>query len=112
MRRILLLLVTLSLPMMAQQVRLRAYVGSDESGAASVTEVIKQLGEHCPSVAATTEKANADYLLLVSDDGSGPARKGRAIVLSSADGTVLKTVKERSFKTAVGAVCPMMTTHR
>src|ERR1700674_4721567 len=50
---------------------------------------IKTFQKTCPSVTVTTRQDNADYSVMVSDDGSGAARKGRSAVASTVFGKIV-----------------------
>ena len=51
-----------------------------------VVEGIKDFQKTCPSVTVTSRQDNADYSVLVADDGSGAGRKGRSAVASTVSG--------------------------
>lgn len=77
------------------------------SGVAGSTaaEGIKIFLKECPSVELTTRQDRADYIVGLSDDGSGVGRKGRRAVVSTTEGTVVLANSTRSLKNAVKDAC-------
>jgi hypothetical protein len=76
------------------------------SGAdAVVVQGIKAFQKTCPSVTITARQDNADYTVLVADDGSGAARKGRSAVVSTAAGDVVLASSARGLGSAVKNAC-------
>jgi hypothetical protein len=54
-----------------------------------VVQGIKDFQKSCPSVTITARQDNADYSVLVANDGSGAGRKGRSAVVSTPKGDIL-----------------------
>jgi len=77
------------------------------SGVADSTaaEGIKLFRKECPSVEVTVRQDRADYIVGVTDDGSGAGRRGRRAVVSTSDGTVVFANSTRSLKNVVKDAC-------
>ncbi len=77
------------------------------SGIANATaaEGIKLFRDECPAADLTTRSDKADYIVGVTDDGSGAGRKGRRAVVSTQEGTMLFANSTRSLKNAVKDAC-------
>lgn len=68
-------------------------------------EGIKIFLKECQSVELTTRQDRADYIVSLSDDGSGPGRKGRRAVISTTEGRIVFVNSTRSLKNAVKDSC-------
>jgi len=71
----------------------------------TVAEGIKLFQDRCPGVMINMRRDAADYIVSVTDDGSGAARKGRRAIVSKPNGDLLKAESDRSLKTAVEHAC-------
>lgn len=71
----------------------------------TVAEGIKLFQDRCPGVMINMRREAADYIVSVTDDGSGAARKGRRAIVSKPNGDLLKAESDRSLKTAVEHAC-------
>ncbi len=72
---------------------------------AVVVQGIKAFRKTCPSITITARQDNADYSVLVADDGSGAGRKGRSAVVSTASGDVVFASSARALGSAVKNAC-------
>ena len=70
-----------------------------------VVEGIKDFQKTCPSVTVTSRQDNADYSVLVADDGSGAGRKGRSAVASTVSGDIVLASSARGLGSAIKNVC-------
>ena len=76
------------------------------SGAdAVVVEGIKDFQKSCPTVTISARQDNADYSVLVANDGSGAARKGRSAVVSTAKGDIVIASSARELAFDVKNAC-------
>ena len=75
------------------------------TGDSTVAEGIKLLQDNCPFVAVNMRRDKADYIVSVTDDGSGAARKGRRAVVFTPDGNLLIAHSTRSLKNAIKDSC-------
>lgn len=72
---------------------------------ATAAEGIKLVQQNCSGVAVNMRRDKADYVIALSDDGSGSARKGRRAVVFTPDGQVVFVNSTRSLKNAVKDAC-------
>jgi hypothetical protein len=70
-----------------------------------VAQGVKEFRKSCPAVALTTRQDNADYSVLVADDGSGAGRKGRSAILSAVSGDVILASSTRALESAIKNTC-------
>jgi hypothetical protein len=70
-----------------------------------VVQGIKDFQKDCPSVTVTARQDNADYSVLVANDGSGAGRKGRSAVVSTPKGDIVIASSERGLAAAVKNAC-------
>lgn len=82
-------------------------VSGDNSSITS--EGIKLAQSECHNITVNMRSDLSDYLMTVSDDGSGAARKGRRAVVTKPNGDVVSTVSARSLKNAVKDACVAIT---
>lgn len=68
-------------------------------------EAIKLFHKKCPAVDLTIRQDKADYIVGVSDDGSGDYRKGRRAVVSTSEGTVVMANSARNLSSVVKEAC-------
>jgi hypothetical protein len=73
--------------------------------ASIIAEGIKLAQSECHEVTLNTRSDLADYVMAVSDDGSGAGRKGRRAVVTKPNGDIVATVATRSLKNAVKDAC-------
>jgi hypothetical protein len=73
-----------------------------------VAEATKILIKSCPGVSVTTVTDGADYSVLVADDGSGAARRGRRAVVSNSTGKVVMASSTRAFSSSIKNACEAM----
>lgn len=74
-------------------------------GGSTVAEGIKLFQEHCTPVSLNMRRDMADYIVAVTDDGSGAARKGRRAVVFKRNGDLVMADSTRSLKSAVKDAC-------
>jgi hypothetical protein len=74
-------------------------------GDSTVAEGIKLLQRDCSAVVVNMRRDKADYIVSVTDDGSGAARKGRRAVVFTPDGSLIFANSARSLKNAVKDAC-------
>jgi hypothetical protein len=84
----------------------RVLVNGDDS--ATVSEGIKMVQASCSGLTVNEHANIADYVMTVSDDGSGAARKGRRALVSKRDGDVLSSIAARKLKSAVKDACSVI----
>jgi len=72
---------------------------------AVVVQGIKDFQKDCPSVTVTARQDNADYSVLVANDGSGAGRKGRSAVVSTPKGDVVIATSARGLESAIKTAC-------
>lgn len=77
---------------------------------ATAAEGIKLFREQCPAVEVNMRRDKADYVVALSDDGSGAGRKGRRAVVFTPDGEILFANSTRSLKNAVKDACRAIST--
>jgi outer membrane lipoprotein SlyB len=70
---------------------------------------IKLFLEKCPSVEVTTRQDKADYIVGVTNDGRSGLEKGRRIVVSTPEGTIILADSARRLKNAVKDACEAIT---
>jgi len=70
-----------------------------------VAQSIRLFQKTCPSVTITAGQDNANYSVAVSDDGSGPGRKGRRAVAFTESGGIVLTTSTRSLDSSIKNVC-------
>jgi hypothetical protein len=72
-------------------------------------EVIDDFAKHCPAVAVTSNKDNADYIVLFDRDGAGKAKSNLArankIAVFSKNGDLVFSGKTRSVANSVKDAC-------
>lgn len=89
-------------PLISADQRPRVFVAGAD---AVVAEGIKDLQKNCPAVTVTARQDKADYTVLVADDGSGAARKGRSATVSKANGDIVLASSTRALSSAVKEAC-------
>ena len=84
------------------------------SGAADATVAkgIKLFRKGCPSVEVTTQQDKADYIVGVTNSGSGAARRGRRVEVFTPEGAVVFASLTRRLKNAVKDACGAITKGR
>jgi hypothetical protein len=83
------------------------FAGVGKGGARPQTvEIMKTFGEECPNVTVTTNKDNADYVVLLDHEGGkGALRKDNKFALVKKDGDVIKSGSTRSLGNSVKDAC-------
>jgi hypothetical protein len=83
--------------------------GGEESvsgiGDPIVAEGIKLFQNNCAVVTVNMRRVKADYIVSVSDDGSGAGRKGRRTVVFIPSGELIFSNSARSLKNTVKDAC-------
>jgi len=77
-------------------------------GGSTVAEGIKLFREKCSAVELNMLRDRADYIVAVSDDGSGAGRKGRRAIVFRPDGQLIFANSARSLSNAVKDACAAM----
>jgi hypothetical protein len=85
--------------------------GAAKGGARPQTvEIIKTFNEECPIVTVTTNKDNADFVVLLDHEGGkGALRKDNKFALVNKDGDVIKSGSTRSLGNSVKEACKALT---
>jgi hypothetical protein len=74
-------------------------------GGPTVAEGVKLFQDKCASCIINMRRDRADYIVSLTDDGSGPARKGRRAIVFSPSGDLLFAESVRSLSSAVKDAC-------
>ena len=77
--------------------------------AATVAEGIKLFRKGCPSVEVATQQDKADYIVGVTNSGSGALRRGRRVEVFTPEGAVVFASVTRRLKNAVKDACGAIT---
>lgn len=75
-----------------------------------VPEVIKTIGERCPSVTVTMNKERAYFLLSIEHESAlkGPVRRRNHVTVVNRDGDVVFSKNDRELGNAIKDACPSM----
>lgn len=76
-----------------------------------VPEVIKTIGERCPSVTVTTNKERAYFLLSIEHESAalkGAVRRRNHVTVVNRDGDVVFSKNDRELGSAIKDACPSM----
>ena len=81
------------------------------SGVADPTaaEGIRLFRKECSAVEVTTRQDKADYIVGVTNDGRSALEKGRRVVVSTPEGTIVLADSTRRLKNAVKDACEAIT---
>lgn len=81
------------------------------SGVADSTaaEGIKRFRKKCPAVEVTTRQDKADYIVALTNDGRSVLERGRRVVVSTPEGTIVVANSTRRLKNAVKDACEAIT---
>ena len=79
-------------------------------GDSTVAEGIKLFREKCSAVELNMLRERADYIVAVSDDGSGAGRKGRRAIVFRPDGQLIFANSARGLSNAVKDACAAVST--
>jgi hypothetical protein len=83
--------------------------GSVRGGARPQTvEIMKTFRERCPGVVVTSNKAKADYVVLLDHEGAKGLRRDNKIAVFEKDGDLLYAGSTRSLGNAVKDGCAVM----
>lgn len=88
--------------------------GSSSGGARPQTvEIMKTFNERCPEVRLTTDRAKADFVVMLEKEGGkGTVRRDNKVAVINKDGDVLYTGSTRSLGNAVKDACSAMLGNR
>jgi len=79
---------------------------------ATVAKGIKLFRKGCPSVEVTTQQDKADYIVGVTNSGSGAVRRGRRVEVFTPEGAVVFASLTRRLKNGVKDACGAITKGR